>query len=80
MFLWKRVYIGVNGEVIPCCLAGVPAFGNMMDDGFQAVWNSETYRTYRRHVYTKSPHGMCKNCYLIYPSPDQVEEEGFLKF
>ncbi|MEE2886277.1 MAG: radical SAM protein [Planctomycetota bacterium] len=80
MFLWKRVYIGVNGEVIPCCLAGVPSFGNMLDDGFQAVWNSETYQTYRRHVYTESPHGMCKNCYLIYPSPDQVEAEGFLKF
>lgn len=80
MFLWKRVYIGVNGEVVPCCLAGVPHFGNMMDEGFRAVWNGETYQTYRRHVYTESPHGMCKNCYLIYPSPDQVEEEGFLKF
>ena len=80
MFLWKRVYIGVNGEVVPCCLAGVEAFGNMMDDGFQAVWNGDTYQTYRRHVYTKKPHGMCQNCYLIYPSPDQVAEEGFLKF
>ncbi len=80
MFLWKRVYISVNGGVVPCCLAGVPEFGNMMDDGFAAVWNGETYRTYRKHVYTESPHGICKNCYLIYPSPDQVEEEAFLKF
>lgn len=80
MFLWQRVYISVNGGVVPCCLAGVPEFGNMMDDGFAAVWNNDTYRTYRKHVYTESPHGICKNCYLIYPSPDQVEEEAFLKF
>jgi radical SAM protein with 4Fe4S-binding SPASM domain len=80
MFLWNRVYISVNGDVVPCCLAGVPVFGNMMDAGFAEVWNSETYQTYRRHVYTESPHGMCKNCYLIYPSPDQVEEEAFLKY
>jgi MoaA/NifB/PqqE/SkfB family radical SAM enzyme len=80
IFLWERVYISVNGGVVPCCLAGVPEFGNMMDTGFSAVWNGETYRTYRRHVYTATPHGMCRNCYLIYPSPDQVEEEAFLKF
>ena len=80
MFLWRRAYISVNGDVIPCCLAGVPSFGNMMEGGFAKVWNGETYQTYRRHVYTATPYGMCKNCYLIYPSPDQVEEEGFFKF
>jgi hypothetical protein len=55
----KRVYIGVNGEVVPCCLAGVPVFDNMMEHGFAAGWNGETYRTCRRHVYTGKPHGMC---------------------
>ncbi len=80
MFLWRRVYIGVRGEVVPCCLAGVPSFGNMMDAGFRNIWDGETYQTYRKHVFTTNPHGPCKNCYLIYPSPDQVEEEAFLKF
>lgn len=80
MFLWQRAYISPHGDVIPCCLAGVPSFGNMMEAGFAAVWNSETYRTYREHVYTEKPHGMCRNCYLIYPSPDRVEEEGYFKY
>lgn len=79
-FLWKRVYIGVNGEVVPCCLAGIPHFGSMMDNGFWDIWNGDTYQTYRRHVFTDSPHGPCKNCYLIYPSPDQTEAEGYEKY
>jgi MoaA/NifB/PqqE/SkfB family radical SAM enzyme len=79
-FLWKRVYIGVNGEVIPCCLAGIPNFGSMMDEPFWDIWNGETYRTYRKHVYTDNPYGPCKNCYLIYQSPDQTEAEGFQKY
>lgn len=79
-FLWKRVYIGVNGEVVPCCLAGMPHFGSMMDQGFRTIWNGDTYQTYRRQVFTSEPFGQCKNCYLIYPSPDQTEAEGFLKY
>ncbi|MCA8944080.1 MAG: SPASM domain-containing protein, partial [Planctomycetes bacterium] len=79
-FLWKRVYIGVNGEVVPCCLAGIPHFGSMMDQGFWETWNGEEYQTYRKHVFTDSPYGPCKNCYLIYPSPDQTESEGYEKF
>ena len=42
--------------------------------------NGDTYRTHRRHVFTSQPHGMCRNCHLIFRSPDQVDEEGFLKF
>jgi MoaA/NifB/PqqE/SkfB family radical SAM enzyme len=79
-FLWKRVYIGVNGEVVPCCLAGIESFGSMMDGGFWPVWNGDTYQTYRKHVYTDSPHGPCKSCYLIYPSPDQNLTEGYAKY
>jgi MoaA/NifB/PqqE/SkfB family radical SAM enzyme len=79
-FLWKRVYIGTKGEVVPCCLAGIPHFGSMMDQGFWPIWNGPTYRTYRQHVYTERPYGPCRNCYLIYPSPDQTDAEGFAKF
>ena len=78
-FLWKRVYIGVNGEVVPCCLAGIPHFGNMMDSGFWNLWNGDTYQTYRRHVYTEQPYGPCASCYLIYQTPDNTPDEGFQK-
>ncbi len=79
-FLWQRVYIGVNGEVVPCCLAGIPHFGSMMDAPFWSIWNGDEYRTYRRFVFTATPHGPCRNCYFIYPSPDQTGADGFEKF
>ena len=79
-FLWKRVYIGTKGEIVPCCLAGVPFFGNLLESSFRDVWNGGTYQTYRKHVFTDSPHGPCKNCYLIYPNLEGIEEAGYLKY
>jgi radical SAM protein with 4Fe4S-binding SPASM domain len=79
-FLWDRVYIGTEGEVVPCCVAGMPFFGNMMQQSFREIWNGETYQTYREHVFTENPHGGCRNCYLIYPNLEQIEEEGYLKY
>lgn len=79
-FLWKRCYITHDGRVVPCCLAGIPDFGNMMDEGFWAIWNGETYQTYRRKVFTDEPHGPCRTCYLIYPNPELAGEEGYEKF
>ncbi len=79
-FLWNRVYIGTAGEVVPCCVAGMPFFGNMMEQSFRDIWNGETYQTYRKHVFTETPHGGCRNCYLIYPNLEQIEEEGYLKY
>ncbi len=79
-FLWKRCYITHDGRVVPCCLAGIPDFGSMMTNGFDAVWNGETYQTYRRHVFTSEPHGPCKTCYLIYPNPELAGDAGYEKF
>jgi len=79
-FLWNRVYIGTSGEVVPCCVAGMPFFGNMMQQSFREIWNGETYQTYRKHVFTENPYGGCKNCYLIYPNLEAIEEEGYLKY
>ncbi len=79
-FLWKRVYVSPFGEIVPCCLAGVPNFGSMMDTPFRDIWNGPTYRTYREKVFTDDPFGPCKTCYLIYQSPDQVAEASFVRF
>ena len=47
---------------------------------FWAIWNGETYQTYRRHVFTDQPYGPCKTCYLIYPNPELAGDEGYEKF
>lgn len=79
-FLWKRCYVTHDGRIVPCCLAGIPDFGSMMDKGFWAIWNGETYQTYRKHVFTAEPYGPCKTCYLIYPNPELAGEQGYEKF
>ena len=76
----RAFLIGTKGEVVPCCLAGVPFFGNLLEQPFHEIWNGDTYQTYRRHVFTDSPHGPCRNCYLIYPNLEGIEEEGYLKY
>ncbi len=70
-FLWNRAYITPHGEVVPCCLAGIPHLGSMMQPGgFRAVWNDDEYQRYRRHVFTDAPYGPCRSCYFIHPSPE----------
>jgi MoaA/NifB/PqqE/SkfB family radical SAM enzyme len=75
--LWHRVYIAPFGDVVPCCLAGMPAFGNMQQASFYDIWNGDTYRSYRQHVFTARPLGKCKTCYLIYPNAELAGAEGF---
>ena len=79
-FLWDRVYIGTEGEVVPCCVAGMRFFGNMMESSFRDIWNGKTYQAYRENVFTERPINECANCYLIYPNLEQIEEEGYLKY
>jgi len=76
-FLWQRVYIAPFGDVVPCCLAGMPAFGNMQQTSFYDVWNGDTYRNYRQHVFTSRPLGKCRSCYLIYPNAELAGADGF---
>lgn len=76
-FLWQRVYIAPFGDVVPCCLAGMPSFGNLQKDSFFGIWNGRTYQDYRRHVFTERPLGKCKTCYLIYPNAELAGAEGF---
>jgi radical SAM protein with 4Fe4S-binding SPASM domain len=64
-FLWRRVYIGPFGDVIPCCLSGIHKNGNLKDGTFAEVWNNDLYREMRRRVHTDDAYGPCKTCYLI---------------
>jgi MoaA/NifB/PqqE/SkfB family radical SAM enzyme len=76
-FLWQRVYFTPFGDVVPCCLAGMPHFGHMRDKSFWDVWNGQTYRDYRKHVFTDRPLGKCRSCYLIWPNAELAGAEGF---
>lgn len=76
-FLWQRVYVTPFGHIVPCCLAGMPHFGSLAESSFFEIWNGQTYRDYRQHVFTDRPLGKCKTCYLIYPNAELAGAEGF---
>jgi radical SAM protein with 4Fe4S-binding SPASM domain len=72
-FLWRRVYIGPHGEVVPCCLSGVESMGNMKNHPFPEIWNNKRYTTLRKYVHTRNPPSICQGCYLINRNPQKAE-------
>ncbi len=69
-FLWQRMYVGTYGDVIPCCLSGIHANGNVKESDFFTQWNSDLYQEMRRRVHGEDPYGPCKTCYLVNRSSD----------
>jgi len=69
-FLWQRMYVGPFGDVVPCCLSGIHANGNVRDSDFFTQWNGPLYREMRRRVHGPDPYGPCRDCYLVHRSPD----------
>jgi len=72
-FLWRRVYLGPRGEVVPCCLAGVESFGSLKETPFLEIWNGPKYRLWRARVHTNRPAGPCGSCYLINRNPTRAD-------
>ena len=63
---WESSYISKTGDVVPCCIIGdekVVSFGNIKDNSFKEIWNSENYKNFRKNIKTNKIPGYCKNCY-----------------
>ncbi len=72
-FLWQRMYIGPTGNVVPCCLAGIHANGNVSGSTFAEQWNNELYQEMRRRVHSDNPYKPCATCYLVHRAPEKAE-------
>jgi radical SAM protein with 4Fe4S-binding SPASM domain len=64
---WKGSYITSDGFVTPCCENGSdPArinFGNIFEQPFAEIWNSEQYQKFRRDLQsTESRPEICADC------------------
>ena len=62
MSLEKHMYVSQNGEVLPCCTAGLPHFGNALRESIYDIWNGEAYRKFRRQFHSETPPAACANC------------------
>ena len=63
---WNSSYIDNNGDVSPCCILGdskVKSFGNINNDNFSNIWNSENYQQFRNDIKNNKIPSFCKSCY-----------------
>jgi radical SAM protein with 4Fe4S-binding SPASM domain len=64
---WKSAYIAANGDVVPCCVvadADVVKMGNVFEQDFKDIWNSEAYQELRERISTHDLPDYCKHCYV----------------
>jgi radical SAM protein with 4Fe4S-binding SPASM domain len=59
---WRKVFVGVGGEVMPCCSPTRPILGNAFQQPFEAIWNSAEYQRLRRGLYTGELTDYCRKC------------------
>jgi MoaA/NifB/PqqE/SkfB family radical SAM enzyme len=66
---WKVAYVTANGNAMPCCFAPFVTqdfpglvLGNVLDEGFAAVWNGARYQEFRRRHQSDDPPPPCKPC------------------
>lgn len=63
---WESSYISKTGDVVPCCIIGdekVISFGNIKENSFKEIWNSEKYKNFRKNIKNNKIPDYCKNCY-----------------
>ena len=63
---WESSYISKTGDVVPCCIIGdekVVSFGNIKDNSFKEIWNSEKYKNFKKDIKNNKIPDYCKNCY-----------------
>jgi len=70
---WFSCYITVDGNVRPCCSFGEGEtlyFGNLFEQRFEEIWNSEKYREFRRQSKERQlRYEVCRNC-----TPNRLRE------
>jgi len=64
---WHRggVYVTWQGFVTPCCQRPDPRainFGNVLEQPFETIWNSDAYRRFRDELAAGRPPAACRTC------------------
>ncbi|MEZ5966948.1 MAG: radical SAM protein [Planctomycetota bacterium] len=59
---WRKVFVGVNGEVMPCCSPTRPILGNAFQQPFEDIWNGAEYRRLREGLFSGQLTGYCRGC------------------
>jgi len=68
-WLWSKAYINYRGDVVLCCSDYYyeVVFGNVMDEPFKVIWNSDRFNEYREaHLEGRGKEmHLCQTCNRI---------------
>jgi radical SAM protein with 4Fe4S-binding SPASM domain len=62
---WTGAYISYQGLAMPCCMISTPDrvnFGSVVENGVEAVWNSDAYQNFRAALSSGNPPEVCQSC------------------
>lgn len=62
---WTGAYISYDGLAMPCCMVATPDranFGNMAEQGVEAIWNADAYEAFRQQLDSDDPPEICRSC------------------
>jgi len=62
---WAGAYISYQGYAMPCCMVSTPDrinFGNMAEQGVEAIWNGKDYQEFRDQLASDEPPEVCRSC------------------
>jgi radical SAM protein with 4Fe4S-binding SPASM domain len=64
---WHGAYVTYDGYVMPCCMVSTPDrvhMGRLTEQSFEALWNGEGFRSFRRRLDGGPPPEVCDACSL----------------
>jgi len=64
-FPWRETFVGLGGEVAPCCAPGRPVFGNAFEQDIGEIWNGEDYRHLRESLVSGKLTEYCRQCKFL---------------
>ena len=59
---WVHAYVRFDGAVQACCWFEKAVMGNLNEQSFGEIWNSEKYKRFRKAVNSASPPDACMRC------------------
>jgi MoaA/NifB/PqqE/SkfB family radical SAM enzyme len=62
LFLWKRVYLTEEANILVCCEPSHRIAGSLRENCFKDIWNGEIYLRMRRTFTGGPPYGPCYEC------------------
>jgi radical SAM protein with 4Fe4S-binding SPASM domain len=69
---WTKLLVDIDGRASLCC-SGPTHIGNLLEQGFDEMWNGEVAQKLRATVNTPQEPAYCRNCRVRKPIPDEIK-------